>query len=100
MLNDTGCCNSGRNPSMRGSMATLFATGEGQTTPRGVDGSISRYRPGSALPKPLLPVSVTVGGVPAEVVYAGEAADQVAGSLQVNFRIPRNAPVGEAVPLV
>jgi CheY-like chemotaxis protein len=52
------------------------------------------------LPKPRLPVAVTVGGVPATIMYAGGAADSVAGSFQVNFRVPANAPVGDAVPLV
>jgi CheY-like chemotaxis protein len=49
---------------------------------------------------PQLPVHVTVGGEPAEIVYAGEAPHAVAGMLQVNFRVPESAPLGEAVPLV
>jgi uncharacterized protein (TIGR03437 family) len=79
MLNDTGCCNSVRNPAVRGSAASLYATGEGRIAP----GRIARN------------ISVTVGGVPARVLYTADA-----GALQVNFRIPENAPVGDAVPLV
>jgi uncharacterized protein (TIGR03437 family) len=79
MLNETGCCNSVRNPALRGTAATLYATGEGRTSP----GRIARN------------ISVTVGGVPAEILYTGQL-----GVLQVNFRVPANAPVGDTVPLV
>jgi uncharacterized protein (TIGR03437 family) len=76
MLNETGCCNSVRNPAVRGTVASLYATGGGRIAsgPRNI--------------------SVTVGGVPAEVLYAGR------DGWQVNFRVPANAPVGDAVPLV
>jgi CheY-like chemotaxis protein len=47
-----------------------------------------------ARPK-VFPVKVTVGGVPAEILYAGNL-----GVLSVNFRVPLNAPVGDAVPVV
>lgn len=84
LLNDTGCCNSVRNPAMRGRDATLYATGEGLPLPwedhRGVES---------------LPVRVTVGGVPAGILWAGNV-----GNFQVNFRVPDNAPLGDAVPLV
>jgi uncharacterized protein (TIGR03437 family) len=99
MLNETGCCNSTRNPAMRGSVVALYATGEGQTTPAGVDGKVATSDRTSGLPAPRLPVRVTLGGVPAEITYAGEAP-QMIGSLQVNFRVPANAPVGDAVPIV
>jgi uncharacterized protein (TIGR03437 family) len=78
MLNETGCCNSVRNPAVRGKPASLYATGEGQ-----LSGTIARN------------VSVTVGGVPAQVLYTGNF-----GALQVNFRVPANAPLGDAIPLV
>ncbi len=100
MLNETGCCNSIRNPAPRGTVTALYATGEGQTIPEGIDGDLSGHDRDPELPKPRLPVSVTVGGIPAEITYAGEAPHAVAGLLQVNFRIPPNAPVGDAVPLV
>jgi|HubBroStandDraft_6_1064221.scaffolds.fasta_scaffold192749_2 uncharacterized protein (TIGR03437 family) len=100
MLNETGCCNSPRNPATRGKIAILYATGEGQTTPLGVSGKVSFYPRIADYPVPQLPVHVTVGGEPAEIVYAGEAPHAVAGMLQVNFRVPERAPLGEAVPLV
>jgi CheY-like chemotaxis protein len=49
---------------------------------------------------PVLPVRVTVGGRPAEILYAGAAPHAVAGLLQVNFRVPADAPTGGAIPLV
>jgi len=99
MLNETGCCNSARNPAAPGSIAQLFATGVGQTTPPGIDGLYSDYSRLAEYPKPRLPVAVTVGGIPAEILYAGEASLHVSGTFVVNFRIPPNAPSGDAVPL-
>jgi uncharacterized protein (TIGR03437 family) len=51
------------------------------------------------LPQPLLPVAVTIGGVPAVVEYAGGAPGLVAGVLQVNVRIPDGVPSGD-LPVV
>ena len=73
----------------------MFATGEGQTDPEGVDGRLA----GDVLPKPRAPVSVQIGGLPAEVLYAGAAPGLVAGVLQVNAKVPDGAASG-AVPLL
>jgi uncharacterized protein (TIGR03437 family) len=100
MLNETGCCNSRHDPVARGSIAVLYATGEGQTTPAGITGSVTIHDRIADYPVPKLPVRVTVGGHPAEIVYAGDAPNAVAGLFQVNFRVPANAPIGDAVPLV
>jgi uncharacterized protein (TIGR03437 family) len=100
MLNEKGCCNSARNPAARGSIAALYATGAGQTNPPGIDGSIPPTGRISDYPVPVLPVRVTVGGRPAEILYAGAAPHAVAGLLQVNFRVPADAPTGGAIPLV
>jgi uncharacterized protein (TIGR03437 family) len=78
----------------------LYATGEGETIPPGIDGSISVYPRIADYPVPKLPVQVTVGGEPAGIIYAGEAPHMAKGSLQVNFRVPANAPLGDAVPVV
>ena len=86
MLNETGCCNSVRNPAVRGTVASLYATGEGLPLP-GAD-----RPPVTGLP---VKVKVTVGGVAAEILWKGNV-----GLLQVNFRVPANAPLGDAVPLV
>ena len=100
MLNEKGCCNSARNPAVRGAFAALYATGAGQTTPSGIDGAMAAFDHFADYPVPALPVRVTVGGRPAEIQYAGAAPHAVAGLLQVNFRVPADAPTGDAVPLV
>jgi uncharacterized protein (TIGR03437 family) len=100
MLNDTGCCNSSRNPAARGTFAALYATGAGQTNPPGITGNVSAYLHVTDYPKPQRAVRVTVGGEPAEIIFAAEAPHTVTGLLQVNFRIPANAPIGDAVPIV
>jgi uncharacterized protein (TIGR03437 family) len=100
MLNETGCCNSARNPAARGSVAALYATGAGVMTPAVLDGSVAAYERVADYPVPKLPVRVSVGGKTAEVIWAGAAPHMMAGSLQVNFRIPADTPVGDAVPLV
>jgi uncharacterized protein (TIGR03437 family) len=100
ILNDTGCCNSARNPATRGSIAVLYATGEGQTRPLGISGNVSVHARIADYPVPQLPVQVWVGGERAEIAYAGEAPHAVAGLLQVNFRVPARVPVSDAVPIV
>jgi uncharacterized protein (TIGR03437 family) len=71
-------------------IVVLFGTGEGQTTPGGVDGAIAN----SVYPKPVLPVSVSIGGINADVLYAGAAPGKVAGLIQINVRIPDSVPSG------
>ena len=66
-------------------------TGEGQTSPPGTDGLLNN---GPTLPKPLLPVSVTIGGKPAQVTYAGAAPQGVAGFMQLNVVIPSGLSPG------
>jgi len=90
ILNPDNSVNSASNPAARGSAVQIFATGEGQTDPPGVDG-----QPGSdPLPKPRLPVSVTIGGLPARVLYAGGAPGLIAGVFQVNAQVPESLAAG------
>jgi uncharacterized protein (TIGR03437 family) len=91
ILNIDNSINSPSNPATRGSFVAMFAAGGGQTTPPGLDGSI--YTAAGSNPK--LSVQVQVGGSDAEVSYAGAAPGFVAGTLQVNFRIPANVPAGQ-----
>lgn len=90
ILNQDGSLNGGMNPAARGSIIVLYATGAGQTNPAGVDGLLAT----DVLPAPTLPVTVSVGGQPAEVLYAGAAPDMVAGVLQVNVRLPQGISSG------
>jgi uncharacterized protein (TIGR03437 family) len=87
MLNQDGSVNSAGNPAAPGSIVVLFGTGEGQTAPPVLDGTINN---GPAFPKPVLPVGVLMCGEPAEILYGGAAPASPAGILQVNARIPES----------
>ena len=92
-LNQDGSLNNFDHPADRGSYVVLYATGAGQTSPGGQDGSIIGSTP--PFPQPLLPVTVTVDGQPADVLYAGAAPGFVDGALQLNIRIPEAAASGQ-----
>ncbi len=95
-INQDGTINTPTNPAAAGSYISLYATGEGATTPAGVDG-----KPATApLPKPILPVTVTIAGQPAPVQYAGAAPGLVAGVMQVNAQIPANTPSGKIAVVI
>jgi uncharacterized protein (TIGR03437 family) len=78
-----GLPNSQTNPADPGSLITIFATGEGQTTPAGMDG----VRASSPYPQPVGQLDVRVGGRPADIVFAS-AASSAPGILQINARVP------------
>jgi uncharacterized protein (TIGR03437 family) len=94
-LNQDYRLNTAENPAARGSIVILFATGEG-ITDQAADGVLAT----APLAQPLLPITVTVGGTPAEVLYAGAAPGLVAGVMQLNVRIPDAAPTGDGVMVV
>jgi uncharacterized protein (TIGR03437 family) len=94
ITNQDGSVNSAANPSPANGVLVLYGTGEGQTSPPGVDGGVNT----TTFPKPVLPVSVTIGGQPAQLPYAAAAPGFIAGVLQVNIQIP--AGVSGTVPLV
>lgn len=83
--------NSPATPASKGAYIAIYATGEGQTQPGGVDGLIAN---GPALAKPLQNVQVLIDGRPAELQYAGAAPGLVAGVMQVNARIPADSASG------
>jgi uncharacterized protein (TIGR03437 family) len=95
VLNQDYSVNSPSNPAPAGSVVMIYATGEGQTTPAGVDGLVTN----GTLRRPMGTVSVTIGGQTADVLYAGSAPDLIAGVLQVNVRVPDTAGHG-IVPIV
>jgi len=96
ILNQDNTINSEANAAAIDTIVVLYGTGEGQTDPPGVDGQPAT----SSFPKPLLPVSVTIGGIDAKVEYAGAAPYMVAGVIQINVRIPQGVTPGPAVPVV
>jgi uncharacterized protein (TIGR03437 family) len=87
--------NSTSNPAAVGSVVLMYATGEGQTAPAGIDGKLAVV----PLPAPLLPVTVTIDGIDAPVLYAGAAPGLVAGVMQLNVQIPAGVASG-ARPVV
>jgi trimeric autotransporter adhesin len=97
IFNQDGSANSSKNPASVGSYVSVYATGEGQTNPGGIDGKPAS----SPAPMPVAqPITATVGGVPAAVQYAGGSPGSVAGLLQVNVQIPQGVAPGNAVPIV
>jgi uncharacterized protein (TIGR03437 family) len=95
VINEDGSLNSADRPAPRGSIVTVFCTGEGQTSPPGVDGKIADQ----ILPRPLFPVSVKIGGASVTPLYAAAAGAAVAGALQVNVEIPASVTPGSHVPI-
>ena len=85
--------NSASRPIARGSTIVMFATGEGQTNPPGVDGQIANESLAN-LPRPAGAFSLTIGGVPATYSYAGTAPESFAGFFQVDAQIPNSVPGG------
>ena len=71
------------NPAFPGSIVVFFGTGAGAMNPAGVDGQIA-----SGLGYPQLPASLTIGGIQANVIYAGQAPGLVDGVLQVDAVVP------------
>jgi uncharacterized protein (TIGR03437 family) len=96
ILNQDFTLNTAQSPAARGSVIQIFATGEGQTRPAGIDGKLAAV----PLPAPVLPVTVSVGGRPATVLYAGGAPGLVAGVIQINARVPVDVGPGSSLPVV
>jgi uncharacterized protein (TIGR03437 family) len=74
-----------------GSALALYVTGAGDVNPA----IKTAYSPasGSTLPLPLLPLSVTVGGVPAFLEFVGITPGLI-GVTQVNVLVPSSTPKG------
>ncbi len=83
------------NPAVRGQYASIYATGLGSVTNTPVTGRPSPQQPlaqTTAMPE------VIVGGVKAQVSWSG-LSPGFTGLYQVNFKVPSDAPVGDAVPV-
>jgi len=89
--------NSASNPAARGSIVSVYMTGAGALNPPLGDGMNGPVTP--PFPAPVAGISATIGGLSAPVAFAGQAPALIAGVTQVNIQIPRNAPVGAAVPV-
>jgi len=97
IYNQDNTLNSTANPAHRGSIIQIFGTGEGQTNPTGQDGFFSTGLP----PKPVLPVSVTIGGVSqTDFKYVGGIPGEPPGILQVNVTVDPGTPTGSQAIVV
>ena len=81
-------------PAARGSLVIVYATGLGAVTPAISDGEA----PGLVLTQVNTPPVVMIGGINAQVAFAG-LQPQFPGVYQLNVTIPANAPTGSSVPL-
>jgi len=88
----SGKLNTPSAPANVGDFVILYATGEGQTTPGGVDGQLAP----SPAATPIQSVTASVNGIPANVSYAGGAPGIVEGVMQVNLQIPTGVAPGAA----
>jgi uncharacterized protein (TIGR03437 family) len=85
----------GSRPEVTGSFVTIYATGAGRTSPLVPDGQPS---PASPLAVPDGTTTVTVGGVPAQVLFSGLTPGFV-GLWQISFVLPASLPTNLATPL-
>ncbi len=83
-------------PANRGEALSIFCTGLGRLNNAPATGVAS---PSSPLATTVDPVSVTIGGVAANVVFSGLTPGLV-GLYQINVQIPSNAPTGDAVQVI
>jgi trimeric autotransporter adhesin len=92
VVNPDGSVNSASQPAASNSIITFYATGEGLTTGANVTGA-----PAAApYPQPVAPVSVTIAGLPAQILSAASAPGQV-GTVQVTALTPGGfVPSGQA----
>jgi amidase len=104
VFNSDGTKNSQANPAQKGSIITLFATGEGLITNRSnvlpIDGRLAgapAVLP-TALQSPVASVVVGVNNAGLPILYAG-ALPGSAGIMQLNAQLDANTPTG-SVPLV
>jgi uncharacterized protein (TIGR03437 family) len=96
ILNQDYSVNAPGNPAAKGSVVSVYMTGEGQTSPGGSTGKVTT----APYPVPLLPVAVLVDGQPATYQFAGEAPGFVSGVMQLNVVIPASARTGDLPLLV
>jgi uncharacterized protein (TIGR03437 family) len=92
ILNADSSINSANLPAQQGTSIQIFGTGEGLASPALTDGQFANDY--SRLPRPLLNVTVTIGGKPAKVDYAGTTPQSFAGFFQVNAVVPTGLTAG------
>jgi uncharacterized protein (TIGR03437 family) len=87
--------NTAFSPAQHGSFVIIYATGGG-ALPASPDAQEGALATGAV---PITGVSVRIGGVDAQVLYAGAAPGEIVGVVQINAVVPAQAPTGSAVPV-
>jgi uncharacterized protein (TIGR03437 family) len=85
--------NGANNPAATGSYISIYATGEGQTNPAGIDGLLVA----DANTQPVAQVSVSIGGIDAPIQFRGSTLFD--GFLQINVQVPVGVASG-TVPVI
>ncbi len=85
-------------PIPRGTAGFFYVTGLGAMTPPVADGS-GACPASNGLCTPNAMPQVVIGGIPAQVAFAGQAPGYP-GVSQVNITVPQNAPTGSSISLV
>lgn len=98
VANSDGTLNSPSNPAKVGSFIAIYGTGGGVTNPLGITGGLWSIT--ASLPTLSLPVSVTIGGTNAMVLYAGSAPTLESGYFQINVALPMGPPASSPMDLV
>jgi uncharacterized protein (TIGR03118 family) len=96
-LNADGTVNSASNPAARGSMITLFATGEGLTTPMDSDGVVETS---TSVRVPVAVVSVTFSGTAGIVGTDASTPRDVSGVLMLNVTVPAGIAAGTSTVIL
>ncbi len=95
ILNQDYTPNSPSNPASAGSIVMLYGTGFGPLNPPAIDG-----QPATGKAQTAMPVRASVGGIAADVLYAGAAPGLIAGVVQINVRIPGNLAPNPAAAVI
>ena len=85
--------NSAGKPAAAGSAIMLYGTGGGVTDPVSIDGGFNPISSTGSLTT--TPITATIGGQPAEVIYSGPAPGLVTGIFQINVMLPNGLPSGD-----
>jgi uncharacterized protein (TIGR03437 family) len=97
IVNQNGTVNGIGAPAAKGSVVSMYITGAGQTNPPGVSGALNGVNPLNLINAA---VSVTIGGVPANVEYKGGAPFNIQGLYQINVTVPNTPNLGSGAQAV
>ena len=95
--NPDGSMNSEANPATPGNFIAIYGTGGGLTNPIGVTGAF--WPLSTAYPLLALPVTISIGGENATVLYAGASPLNPSGIFQINVLVPADVPSTSAAVL-